>query len=72
MSSKSSIQWTKANAAEIAQAKGYTSLVQIAGNMAGRVGPHCEHTSPGCDHCYSEANNGRCLQIERPATGATA
>jgi protein gp37 len=25
------------------------------------VGPHCEKVSPGCEHCYSESNNGRCL-----------
>jgi protein gp37 len=30
--------------------------------MANRVGPHCEHASPGCEHCYSETNNGRCLR----------
>jgi protein gp37 len=66
------IQWTdatvsplrvrvKQDAAEIAKAKGYTSLVQIAEKMAGHVGPHCEHVSPGCAHCYSGTNNGRCL-----------
>lgn len=53
------------NAAEIARAKGYASLVQIAEKMAGHVGPHCEHHSPGCDRCYSESNNARCL----PANG---
>lgn len=53
------------DAAEIAQAKGYTSLVQIAEKMAGRIGPHCEHVSPGCANCYSETNNSRCL----PANG---
>jgi len=72
MSAKSSIQWTdatwsplrarvKENAAEIARAKGYTSLVQLAGKMAGHVGPHCEHVSDGCNNCYSESNNSRCL-----------
>lgn len=72
MADKSPIEWTdatwspiryrvKANAAEIAQAKGYTSLVNIASKMAGRVGPHCEHVSPGCERCYSGTNNGRCL-----------
>lgn len=71
-----SIQWTdktwspirakvKENAAEIATAKGYTSLVKIAGRMAGHIGPHCERVSHGCDHCYSDTNNGRCL----PANG---
>jgi protein gp37 len=74
MSVKSKIEWTdatwtpirarvKTNAAEIAVAKGYTSLVQIAERMAGRVGPHCEHVSPGCDECYSGANNCRCLPV---------
>ncbi len=33
--------------------------------MAGRVGPHCEHVSPGCEQCYAETNNHRCL----PANG---
>jgi protein gp37 len=76
MSAKTSISWTDAtwsplrvrvrsDAAQIAEAKGYSSLVQIAGKMAGRVGPHCEHVSPGCANCYSDTNNGRCL----PANG---
>lgn len=67
-----SIEWTdrtwspirarvKADAREIAESKGYSSLVQIAGKMAGRVGQHCEHVSPGCEHCYAETNNHRCL-----------
>jgi len=51
----------KQDAAQIARAKGYTSLVQIAEKMAGHVGPHCEHTSPGCERCYSDTNNHRCL-----------
>src|SRR5271167_829951 len=55
----------KADAAAIAKAKGYTSLVNIAAKMAGHVGPHCEHVSHGCDNCYAETNNGRCL----PANG---
>lgn len=72
MGAKSDIEWTqsswtplrarvKANAVQIASDKGYTSLLQIAEKMAGHVGPHCEHSSPGCDRCYSETNNGRCL-----------
>lgn len=71
-----SIEWTdrtwsplrvrvKTDAAAIAQAKGYTSLVQIAAKMAGHVGPHCEHVSPGCANCYAGTNNARCL----PANG---
>lgn len=28
---------------------------------AGKVGYHCEHSSPGCLHCYAESMNGRCL-----------
>jgi protein gp37 len=70
--SKSSIEWTdytwspirvrvKSDAAKIAKAKGYTSLVQIAEKMAGHVGPHCEHVSPGCEKCYAGTNNHRCL-----------
>ncbi|MCU1330696.1 MAG: uncharacterized protein JWN34_6066 [Bryobacterales bacterium] len=71
-----SIQWTdktwspirarvRTNAAAIARRLKYSSLVQIAEKMAGRVGPHCEMVSPGCQHCYSQSNNGRCL----PANG---
>jgi protein gp37 len=67
-----SIEWTnktyspirvrvKADAAAIAHEKGYTSLVQIVERMAGRVGPHCEHISPGCEKCYAGTNNRRCL-----------
>jgi protein gp37 len=33
----------------------------------GRVGYHCEHVSPGCEHCYAEAFNLRGL----PARGTT-
>lgn len=76
MGAKTGIEWTdstwspirfrvKADAAEIARAKGYNSLVQIAERMAGRVGQHCEHVSAGCEHCYAETNNHRCL----PANG---
>lgn len=85
MAAKSHIQWTdatwtpvrarvKADAAQIARDRGYTSLVQILearkpnGELRsppGKVGPHCEHVSAGCENCYSETNNGRCL----PANG---
>jgi protein gp37 len=76
MGEKTSIEWAesswtpirarvKPNAAELAKAKGYTSLVKLAARMAGHVGPHCEHVSPGCEHCYSGTNNSRCL----PANG---
>lgn len=51
----------KSNAPIIAAEKGYTSLIQIAVEMAGHVGPHCEHVSPGCENCYSDTNNSRCL-----------
>ncbi len=72
MSAESAIEWTdatwtpirarvKEDAPAIARAKGYTSLVPIAEKMVGHVGPHCEHASPGCNRCYSEANNARCL-----------
>src|SRR6185312_11804724 len=71
-----SIQWTdrtwsplrvrvKSDAAQIARDKNYGSLIQIAEKMAGHVGPHCERVSHGCDNCYSDTNNGRCL----PANG---
>lgn len=76
MGADTAIQWSnstwtpirarvKSNAGEIARAKGYQSLIQIATKMAGHVGPHCEHCSDGCAHCYSETSNGRCL----PANG---
>src|SRR6185437_2404782 len=69
---RTGIEWTdstwspirvrvRADAAEIARAKGYTSLVAIAEKMAGHVGTHCEHVSPGCEHCYAETNSHRCL-----------
>ncbi len=72
MGAKTGISWcdstwsplrarVRSDAAEIATQKGYTSLVQIAGKMAGHVGPHCEHASHGCNNCYSESNNSRCL-----------
>lgn len=76
MGTKTGIEWTDStwspirarvshDAARIAQEKGYTSLVQIATKMAGRVGQHCEYVSPGCENCYAETNNHRCL----PANG---
>src|SRR5208283_1635768 len=76
MATKTDIEWTdstwspirvrvRPDAAAIAQAKGYLSLIQIAEKMAGHVGQHCEHVSPGCEHCYAETNNHRCL----PANG---
>ena len=76
MGAKTGIEWTDAtwspiryrvreDAADIARAKGYTSLVQVAEKMAGHVGQHCEHVSDGCLHCYAETNNHRCL----PANG---
>ncbi|MGB7985081.1 MAG: DUF5131 family protein [Terracidiphilus sp.] len=76
MGKKTGIEWTdstwspirvrvRKDAAAIAREKGYASLVEIAEKMAGRVGQHCEHVSAGCEHCYAEANNHRCL----PANG---
>lgn len=72
MSAKTGIEWCDSTwspirarvlpmAAMIARVQGYTSLVQIAEKMAGRVGQHCEHVSPGCEYCYAETNNHRCL-----------
>lgn len=72
MAEKTAIAWTdstwtpirarvKADAVEIARAKGYRSLIPILERTVGRAGPHCEHASPGCLNCYSEMNNGRCL-----------
>lgn len=72
MSKTTGIEWTdstwspirvrvRPNAAAIAASKDYGSLVTIAAKMAGRVGQHCEHVSPGCENCYAGANNHRCL-----------
>lgn len=72
MGAKTEISWTdstwspirarvRQDAARIAREKGYESLVPIAAKMAGRVGQHCEHVSAGCEHCYAESNNHRCL-----------
>jgi len=75
MPANTAIEWTdatwspirakvKPDAGEIAAQK-YPGLAIIASRMANRVGPHCEHASSGCEHCYSETNNARCL----PANG---
>jgi protein gp37 len=72
MGAKTRIAWTDAtwtpvrarvkdNAPDIARAKGYDSLVQIAEKMVGHVGQHCEHVSTGCVNCYSDTFNSRCL-----------
>jgi protein gp37 len=72
MAIKTEISWTdstwspirvrvKPDAGAIAKASGYASLIEIGTRMAGRVGQHCEHVSPGCENCYAGANNHRCL-----------
>ncbi len=72
MGNKTGIEWTdstwspirarvRLDATDIAREKGCTSLVSITEKMAGRVGQHCEHVSPGCEHCYAETNNHRRL-----------
>lgn len=72
MGIKTDIEWTdstwspirarvRPDAVAIAVERGYTSLVKIADKMAGRIGQHCEHVSPGCENCYAGANNHRCL-----------
>ena len=64
MSSNTGIEWTDAtwsplrvrvreDAADIARQKGYTSLIQIAEKMKGRVGQHCERVSEGCKNCLT-------------------
>ena len=76
MGTRTGIEWTdstwspirarvKMDAPSIAKAKGYTSLVEIAMKMRGHVGQHCEHVSPGCEHCYAGTMQSRCL----PANG---
>ena len=58
------------DALDTARAQGWKSLVQILeartpnGDLRtppGKVGPHSEHCSPGCENCYIETNNARCL-----------
>ena len=72
MSKKTGIEWTdstwspirvrvKPDAVQIARLNGYSSLIDVAEKMRGRVGQHCEHVSPGCENCYAETNNHRCL-----------
>lgn len=72
MSERSKIEWcdstwspirarVRMDAPSIARDKGHRSLVQIAERMRGHVGQHCERVSPGCEHCYAETNNHRCL-----------
>ena len=49
MGSTSKIEWTEASWTPIR-----------AWNVAtGKTGWHCEHVSPGCEHCYSESINRR-------------
>lgn len=72
MSQKTAIEWTDAtwspirarvrdDAPQIAMLHGWEDLAEICEKMKGRVGPHCEFVSPGCNHCYSCTNNHRCL-----------
>ena len=72
MAAKTGIEWTdatwsplrarvKPDAGAIAEARGYSSLIQIATKMQGHVGQHCEHVSLGCKFCYSGTKQGRCL-----------
>ena len=72
MGATTGIEWTDStwspirvrvrhDAAQIARVKGYPSLVPIAEAMAGRVGPHCERVSMGCDNCYAATLNHRRL-----------
>ena len=72
MGAKTGIEWTDAtwspvrvrvrsDAVQITRLNGYSSLADIAEKMRGRVGQHCEHVSPGCEHCYAGTNNHRCL-----------
>lgn len=49
MADHSKIEWTDATWTPIR-----------ARNLAtGKVGWHCEHVTPGCEHCYAETMNGR-------------
>jgi protein gp37 len=74
MSDNTTIEWTDAtwnpiryrvkdDAGAIAERHGWTSLVQIGREMAGRVGQHCEHVSPGCVNCYSGTLQARRLPV---------
>lgn len=49
MGSKSSIEWTDAS----------WTPIRARNLETGKVGWHCTHATPGCEHCYSESLNKR-------------
>ena len=49
MGDKSKIEWTNAT----------WSPIRARNKVTGKIGWHCEHVTPGCEHCYSETLNMR-------------
>ena len=49
MADKSKIEWTDAS----------WTPIRARNKVTGKVGWHCEHATPGCEHCYSESMNKR-------------
>lgn len=49
MADKTSIEWTDAS----------WTPIRARHKATGKVGWHCEHVTPGCEHCYSEGMNKR-------------
>ena len=56
MSDRSPIEWTDAT----------WNPIRARNRATGKVGWHCEHTSPGCAKCYSEAINADRLGTRLP------
>lgn len=56
MGSRTNIEWTDAT----------WTPIRARNRATGKVGWHCEHVSPGCEHCYSEAVNARRLGTRLP------
>lgn len=49
MADKSKIEWTDAS----------WTPIRARNRASSKVGWHCEHASPGCEHCYAESMNKR-------------
>lgn len=64
MSARSSIEWTDATYTPIRARRQITTVIKSVGEQANythttHLGWHCEHVSPGCEHCYAETMNKR-------------
>ena len=49
MADRSAIEWTDAT----------WNPIRARNLATGKVGWHCEHVTPGCEHCYAERDNHR-------------